>query len=186
MTRSLNERIEAELRVIRAKQRDQDAADQFWRLWDLRWGVRKELLLVGFGIALPAFIFGASKKFLSVEYIWALAASLFLLWTMVGLVPPYFLRQEVTLRPTLVARFMAKHKNFRDAKSFAKKLYSFLATEFKTKSERTGLQTLLAFERMFEFVGRNWWWAFSVVFVACLVLVVLGVAFSQWLVGQLA
>ena len=184
LTESREDRIARDLRSIRVKQREQDAADQFWRLWDLRWGVRKEMLLVGLGVALPTFLFGYNGDFLSKDYVWALAAFLFGCWTVFGLLPPYFLRQELTLRPSLAARFMARHRKFRDAKDFAKKLYRFLAEEFKSENDRKGLQTLVAFERVFEFLGRHAWWAFPAMIAVSLALAVLGVALSLWLAGQ--
>jgi hypothetical protein len=165
--------LERDIRAIRRSHLEQERADRFWRLWDLRWGVRKEMLLVGLGVALPTFILGLSAPLFSTNYVYSVGAGLFMVWTLFGLVPPYFLRQEVTLHSSWVQQFMAKNSNFKDAKDFSKRLYKFLSKTLKGKEEKRGLASLVSMERMFEFMGRHAWWTFPAMMTFSLFLALL-------------
>src|SRR5262245_28480014 len=108
------------LEAIWEELRTENIEGKFWQLWDLRWGVRKELILLGLGIAIPTVTFGIVSPIDSTEYAFGIVGILFGTWSLLGLVPAQVLRQEMVLHPEWIQDFMAKHADFADTKQFSK------------------------------------------------------------------
>lgn len=162
--------LQREQRLMRRELEQARLNGQFWALWDVSMGPRKEILLIFFGAMLPAFIFGASEPAFSPQNVLAVAAGMILMWTATGLLPDYSVRSHLVERPELVLAFMRKHGHLKESNQLRKLLYGFLRTKAKNKKERGSLETLIGFNRFFMLGYRHGFWALPVLLVCSLAL----------------